>query len=71
MTFIELEDAPGDPLETIENNQTIDCSWCGEVIRVNGSELALAMCQSCYKRMLDDYVLKHQPDEPTVNASDR
>ena len=71
MTFIELEDAPGDQAEGIENNQTINCSWCGELIRVNGSELALAMCQSCYKRMLDDYVREQQPQEPAANASDR
>ena len=47
-------------LMLIEDNQTeeeavaqhlapsVKCGWCGEIIRLDGKELALAMCQSCY-----------------------
>jgi len=34
---------------------TVKCSWCGELIRIEGEELALAMCPSCYERMLAEY----------------
>ena len=71
MTFIEIEDAPGNPEEAIQDNQTIRCSWCGELIRVNGDELALAMCQVCYKRMLDELLYEQQTGEQPANASDR
>jgi formylmethanofuran dehydrogenase subunit E len=70
MTFIEIEDAPCDT-ETVEQNQTIKCSWCGEIIRAQGDELALAMCQSCYQRLLNDYVSEQQPEPQPPNASDR
>jgi hypothetical protein len=54
-------------------NPTVKCSWCGEIIRLDGEELALAMCANCYQRMVAEYEhgLKiHQADSDT-QSSDR
>jgi formylmethanofuran dehydrogenase subunit E len=51
MTFLMIEDALTDEQELAQqNNQTVKCSWCGEIIRLDGKELALAMCQACYEQ---------------------
>jgi hypothetical protein len=44
MTLLEIEDALTDEEELgQQNGMTVKCSWCGEIIRLNGSELALAI----------------------------
>jgi len=54
-----------------QRNPTVKCSWCGEIIRMDGDELLLAMCQACYERMLAEYVRMQQRDQPDSHASDR
>src|SRR5574341_473290 len=53
MTLMLLEDTltEAEQLEQIAR-PTVKCSWCGELIRIEGRELALAMCPSCYARMV-------------------
>jgi hypothetical protein len=73
MTFIEIEDALPDQREdlTAETDLTIKCSWCGEIIHLHGQELALAMCQGCYERMLADFLRAQQLKQTPRHASDR
>jgi len=72
MTFIEIEDAPADnEVVTTQVHQTVKCSWCGEIIHLNGKELALAMCKDCYARMLADFVRQRQMTQTPAHASDR
>lgn len=56
MTLMFVEDtlSEQEQLERIAN-PTVKCSWCGELIRLDGEELALAMCPTCYERMLAEY----------------
>jgi len=70
MTFIEIEDAPTDHEEVIgQNERTVKCSWCGKVIRLDGKELPLAICDDCFDRMLADFV--RQQTSKSSHASDR
>jgi len=46
-------------------------TWCGVIIHLDGKELALAMCQSCYDRMLVDFVRQQQVNQPPSHARDR
>jgi hypothetical protein len=71
MTFIEIEDAFPECDEPLQRQLTIKCSWCGAIIRLEGEELALAMCQSCYDRMLADFLRQQQTGKADVHASDR
>lgn len=50
---------------------TVKCSWCGEIIRLEGEELALAMCPSCYARMLAEYECSMRTNQSDDRASDR
>jgi len=72
MTFLLIEDALSDEEELAqENGLTVKCSWCGEIIRLDGKELALAMCQGCYARMLAEFLRAQQMNQPDSHASDR
>ncbi len=72
MTFIEIEDAATVEAEPGEQtHQTIKCSWCGEIIRLDGNELAPAMCQACYERMLEEFVRIQQINQTATHHSDR
>lgn len=51
--------------------QMVKCSWCGEIIRLDGSELALAMCQACYDRMLAEFLRAQQVNQTPTHPSDR
>jgi hypothetical protein len=72
MTFLTIEDALTDE-EQLEqqNGLTVKCSWCGEIIRLDGKELALAMCQACYERMLSEFLRAQQMKQADSHASDR
>jgi hypothetical protein len=71
MTFIELEEAAIDQKERErQNDRTVKCGWCGDIIRLDGKELALAICQICYERMLADFRRQQQLNEET-HARDR
>ena len=63
LTLIEDTLSEKEQLEQLAH-PTVKCSWCGELIRIEGKELALAMCSSCYERMLAEY-------EYSLKSSDR
>ena len=71
MTFIELEKVPKSEDEVDAGCEVIKCSWCGLIIRLDGRELAPAMCQACYDRMLDEFLRRQIQDHPGEHASDR
>jgi formylmethanofuran dehydrogenase subunit E len=69
LTLIEESLSEEEQLE-LQAHPSVRCSWCGEIVRVDGNELALAICPSCYERMLAEYerALKANTDS---HASDR
>ncbi len=72
MTYLMIEDAPSDEEEIAQRNGlTVKCSWCGEIIHLDGKELALAMCQGCYEQMLAEFLRAQQMNQADTNASDR
>ena len=72
MTFLMIEDALTDEEQLAQpDGLTVKCSWCGEIIRLDGKELALAMCQTCYERMLSEFLRAQQMNQPDGHASDR
>ena len=72
MTLLQIDDALSDEEELGQRNgMTVKCSWCGEIIRLDGSELALAMCGACYERMLAEFLRAQQTNQAPTNASDR
>jgi hypothetical protein len=71
MTFIELEEAPANETETLPaDNQMVKCGWCGEIIRLDADELALAMCQTCFNQMLAEFLRSRQA-QTDEHASER
>ena len=48
MTLMLIEETLSEA-ETVAQQfaPTVKCGWCGEIIRLDGNELALAMCQAC------------------------
>ena len=72
MTYLLIEDALSDEEEIAQRNGlTVKCSWCGEIIHLDGKELALAMCQACYEQMLAEFLRAQQMNQADTNASDR
>jgi len=72
MTLLEIEDARSDEEELAQGHGlTVKCSWCGEIIDLQGKELALAMCGSCYERMLAEFLRAQQTNQPSSHTSDR
>jgi len=72
MTLLQIEDALTDEEELAQKNGlTVKCSWCGEIIHLDGSQLALAMCQACYERMLAEFLRAQQMNQPDSHASER
>ena len=72
MTILQIEDALTDEEELAQQNGlTVKCSWCGEIIHLEGKVLALAMCQACYERMLAEFLRAQQMNQPDSHASDR
>lgn len=72
MTLMFVEDtlSEQEQLERIAN-PTVKCSWCGELIRLDGEELALAMCPTCYERMLAEYERSLKARQSEDYTSDR
>ena len=50
---------------------SVKCGWCGEIIRLNGNDLALAMCQSCYDGMMAEFLRAQQANSANQHSSDR
>jgi hypothetical protein len=72
MTLVLVEDNLSEEEQLAQQaNPTVKCGWCGEIIRLDGSELALAMCQSCYDGMLAEFVRSQQAKQAPKLASDR
>lgn len=72
MTILQIEDALTDEEELAQQNGlTVKCSWCGEIIRLEGKELALAMCQAWYERMLAEFLRAQQMNQANGHASER
>jgi Zn finger protein HypA/HybF involved in hydrogenase expression len=70
LTLIEDTLSEEEQLE-LQAHPTVRCSWCGEVVRIDGDELALAICPSCYERMLGEYERALKSSQSDAHASDR
>jgi len=72
MTLMFVEDTLSEQ-EQLEQlaNPTVKCSWCGALIRIDREELALAMCPSCYERMLAEYERSLKTKQADGQVSDR
>ncbi|HJZ80598.1 MAG TPA: hypothetical protein VKD91_09635 [Pyrinomonadaceae bacterium] len=70
MTIV-IEDALAEPEFAAADGAMVKCSWCGEIIRCDGNELALAMCQTCYDRMLAEFMRAQQENQAPSRPSDR
>ena len=68
---IFIEDAVPEVEFTSPDTQMVKCSWCGEIIRLDGNELALAMCQSCYEKMLAEFLRTQHTNRAATHPSDR
>ncbi|HYR75303.1 MAG TPA: hypothetical protein VEM96_05610 [Pyrinomonadaceae bacterium] len=72
MTLVLIEDNLSEEEQLAQQaNPTVKCGWCGEIIRLDGSELALAMCQSCYDGMLAEFLRSQQARQDPSRPSDR
>jgi len=71
MTLMFVEDTMSEE-EQLQQlaSPTVKCSWCGALIRLDGEELALAMCPTCYERMLAEYERSMKTNESDDCASD-
>lgn len=65
MTILQYED---EAVLSPPNGLTLKCSWCGEIIRTDGSERAVAMCQSCFQRVLDEFQRAQQAKNPSQTS---
>jgi hypothetical protein len=70
MTILLDEPAPAD-LSLKEAPPNVKCSWCGELICMNGKDLAVAMCQSCYARLMSEFLRAQHELSCAPFASDR
>ena len=70
MTALQLEEVAPETELADPGGNTVKCAWCGEIIRMDGNQLALAMCQQCYDRMLSEF-LQQQMNHDSTYASDR
>jgi len=72
MTLMLIEDGLSEAEQLSQlASPTVKCSWCGEIIRLVGEELALAMCPACYARMLAEYERSLKTNQSEIRASDR
>lgn len=72
MTLMLIEDGLSEEEQLAQlASPTVKCSWCGEIIRLEGDELALAMCPVCYERMLAEYERSLKTNQSEIRASDR
>ena len=72
MTLLQFEEVSSeDDLLAQQAGQIVKCSWCGGIIRLDGDELDLAMCQPCYDRMLAEFLRAQQANQRSSHASDR
>jgi len=70
MTIL-LDEIETDDLAASETGLNVRCSWCGEVIRRDGEDPALAMCKSCYDIMMSEFLRAQRQLSRSPHASDR
>jgi len=58
------EDFRGQPAQP-----RVTCGWCGEVMQMNGK--AAAMCQSCYARLMSEFLRAQHELSCAPFSSDR
>jgi len=72
MTLLLIEDdIPEEEQIAQQANPSVKCGWCGAIIRLDGNELALAMCQACYEGMMAEFLRSQQARSAPSNASER
>ena len=72
MTLTLLEDTLSEEEQFQQlASPTVKCSWCGTLIKLDGEELALAMCPACYERMLAEYERSLKSNGSENPVSDR
>ena len=72
MTLMLIEDTLTEEEAITQHiSPTVKCGWCGAIIRLDGNELALAMCQSCYDGMLAEFLRAQAANSANRHASDR
>ena len=72
MTLMLIEDTLSEE-EAVAHQfaPTVKCGWCGEIIRLDGNELTLAMCQACHDGMMAEFLRAQQTQSANRHASDR
>lgn len=70
MTIL-IEDVRPETEAGLPDAEMVKCSWCGEIIRLDGNELALAMCQACYDQMLAEFLRAQHANREATHPSDR
>lgn len=72
MTLLLLEeDIPEEEQLARHANPAVKCGWCGATIRLDGNELALAMCPACYEGMMAEFLRAQQAKDSSKHRSDR
>ena len=72
MTLMLIEDTMSEEEQLeLQARPSVKCSWGGEIIKLDGEELALAICPSCYARMLAEYELALKTHQTDLRVSDR
>ena len=72
MTLMLIEDTLSEEEQLeLQAHPSVKCSWCGEIIWIDGDELALAICPACYERMLVEYERSLKIYQSNSHASDR
>ena len=70
MTILIEDDVPETEVAS-PDTEMVKCSCCGEIIRLDGNELALAMCQACYDQMLGEFLRAQHASREATHPSDR
>jgi Zn finger protein HypA/HybF involved in hydrogenase expression len=72
MTLMLIEDTMSEE-ETLaqQSAPSVKCSWCGEIIRLDANKLSLAMCRTCHKGMMIEFLRAQQTYSANRHASDR
>ena len=72
MTRLQIEELFSEEEELArQRGLTVKCSWCGVIMRLDGREHDLAMCQTCYDRMLGEFLSAQREKIASQHASDR
>jgi len=70
MTIL-LDEPALEDLSVEEAPLAVKCSWCGELMQMNIKDLVVAMCQSCYARLMSEFLRAQHELSCAPFASDR